>query len=72
MKMRENPEEKGEKQISYEQKSMSECAAKLSSKLDIEADIEAHILVVIEQALTESGNVASYANKQLDELSRNE
>ena len=42
-------EGKGEKQIAFAQKSMSDCASKLSAKLDLEEDLEAHLLVVIEQ-----------------------
>ena len=44
----------GEKQISHAQKVMSDCASKLSAKLDVEDDIEPQLLVVAERALEES------------------
>ena len=49
---------------------MADCAKKLSYKVDLEIEIEAHLLVVIEEALEQSENFASYASMRLDELSR--
>ena len=65
-------EDKGEKQIAHKQKSMSECASKLSTKLDLEEEIEPNLLVVIEAAFNESEELAECAMKRLDELSRDE
>ena len=48
---------------------MSDCDLKLNWKLELDTEIEAHLLVVIEEALDKSENLASYANKRLDELS---
>ena len=62
----------GEKQIAHAQKSMSDCASKLSAKLDLEEEIEAHILAVIEAALDESEDLAEDAMKRLDDLPRDE
>ena len=63
---------KGEKQIAHAQKSMSDCASKFSAKLDLEEDLEAHLLVVIEQALGESVDLAINAMQRLDELATDE
>ena len=49
---------------------MTDCAKKLLDKLDLEPEVEAHLLVVIEEALDKSENLASYASMRLDELSR--
>ena len=43
----------GEKQISHAQKIMSDCASKLSAKLDVEDNLEAQLVVVVERALEE-------------------
>ena len=51
---------------------MSDCASKLSAKLDLEEDLEAHLVEVIEQALEESEDLAEHAMQQLDELATNE
>ena len=48
----------GEKQISHAQKIMSDCAAKLSAKFDVEDDLEAQLVVVVERALEESEGLA--------------
>ena len=66
----EKAEHKGEQQIRYETKYMTDCAKKLSDKVDLEPEIEAHLLVVIEEALDQSENFASYASMRLDKLSR--
>ena len=60
---------KGEKLIAYKTKFMADCADKLSDKVDLEADIDEQLLVVIEEALEQSGRLATYANMRLDELS---
>ena len=65
-------EGRGEKQIAHAQKIMSDCASKLSAKLDLEEDLEAQLVVVIEQALEESEDLAEHAMGQLDELATNE
>ena len=65
-------EECGEKQISHAQKVMSDCASKLSAKLDVEDDIEPQLLVVAERALEESEGLAESAMKQLDNLASSE
>ena len=72
MKMRENLEEKGPKQISFQQERMSEYASKLCSKLDLAEDIEAHLLIVMEGALEESEELAERAMQRLYELARDE
>ena len=59
---------KKEKLVAYETKSIADCAKKLSDKVGLEADIEDHLLVVIEEALEQSGRLAIYANMRLDEL----
>ena len=61
MKMRENLEGKGPKQIFFQQERMSEYASKLCSKLDLAEDIEAHLLTAIEAALDESEDLAERA-----------
>ena len=61
-------EGKGETQIAHAQKGMSDCASKLSAKLDLEEDLEAHLFVVIEQALDESEDLLEHAMQRLDEL----
>ena len=63
-------ENKGERLISYETKSMADCAKKLLVKVDLETDIEDQLLVLIEEALEQSESLATYANMRLDELSR--
>ena len=65
-------EGKGEKQIAHAQKSMSDCASKLSAKLDLEKDIEAHRLTVIEVALDKGEDLAEHAMQRLDDLARDE
>ena len=65
-------EGKGEKQIAFAQKSMSDCALKLSAKLDLEEDIEAHLWTAIEAALDESEELAEHAMQRLDELATDE
>ena len=65
----ENAEHKGEQQIRYETKYMTDCAKKLLDKVDLEPEIEAHLLVVIEEALDQSEHFASYASMRLDKLS---
>ena len=72
MNMRENLEKKGQKQISYQQESMSEYASKLCSKLDLAEDIEAHLLTAIEAALDESEDLAERAMQLLDHLASSE
>ena len=67
--LEENAEHKGEQQICYETKYMTDCAKKLSDKVDLEPEIEAHLLVVIEEALDQSETFASYASMRLDKLS---
>ena len=62
----------GEKQISHAQKIMSDCASKLSAKLDVEDDLEAQLVVVVERALEESEGLAEGAMKQLDQLGSSE
>ena len=62
----------GEKQISHAQKIMSDCASKLSAKLDLEDDLEAQLVVVVERAMEESEDLAEGAMKQLDELASSE
>ena len=52
----------GEKRISHAQKVMSDCASKLSAKLDGEEDLEAQLVVVVEQALEESEGLAVERN----------
>ena len=51
---------------------MSDCASKLSAKLDLEEDLEAQLVVVIEQALDESEDLAEHAMQRLDELATDE
>ena len=58
----------GEKRISHAQKVMSDCASKLSAKLDGEEDLEAQLVVVVEEALEESEGLAKGAMQQLDQL----
>ena len=48
---------------------MTDCAKKLSDKVDLEPEVEAHLLVVIEEVLDQSKNLASYASIRLDKLS---
>ena len=62
----------GEKQISHAQKIMSDCASKLSAKLDVEDDLEAQLVEVVERALEESEGLAEGAMQQLDQLASSE
>ena len=62
----------GEKQISHAQKVMSDCASKLSAKLDVEDDIEPQLLVVAERVLEESEGLAESGMEQLDNLASSE
>ena len=65
----DNAEHKGEKQITHEMRDITDCAKKLSDKVDLEPEIEAHLLVVLEEVLDQSKNLASPASMRLDELS---
>ena len=51
---------------------MSDCASKLSAKLDGEDDIEPQLLVMAELVLEESESLAERAMKQLDNLASSE
>ena len=62
----------GEKRISHAQKVMSDCASKLSAKLDGEDDIEPQLLVMAERVLEESEGLAESAMEQLDNLASSE
>ena len=61
---------KGEKLIAYETKSMENCTKKLSDEVELEVDIGDQLLVMINEALDQSGRLATYANMRLDELSK--
>ena len=51
---------------------MSDCAAKLSAKLDGDDDIEPQLLVMAELSLEESESLAERAMGQLDNLASSE
>ena len=56
------------KLIAYKTKFMTDCAKKLSDRVDLKLDIDDQLLVVIEEALEQSETLATYANMRLDEL----
>jgi hypothetical protein len=56
-------EGKGEREILYGQKEMSQLAEKISTKLDLAEEIEPHILALIESALEKSDDFAKRVMK---------